>query len=113
MMATLHSVVVNATFAIMYRLNTRLYRKRAKGGGEQGEDRGSLWVTPMQWMQELSNGETQGKLYCPRCTPLLTAFPLCSFGLYVDTVCFVLTLVAHTLEGVPFPAKIFWRTIRY
>lgn len=52
-------------------------RKRVKGGGEQGEDRGSLWVTPMQWMQELSSGETQGKLYCPRCTATLTALPCC------------------------------------
>lgn len=46
-------------------LDVCLCRKRAKGGNEQGEDRGSLWLEPMQWMQELSNGDTQGKLYCP------------------------------------------------
>lgn len=82
MMPTLLDMVVYATFPIMNRLNTRFFlysfRKRAKGGGEQGEDRGSLWVTPMQWMQELSNGETQGKLYCPRCSSFLPAFPCCS-----------------------------------
>lgn len=50
------------------------YRKRSKGAGEQGEDRGSLWVTPMQWMQELSNGETQGKLYCPSCKARLGSY---------------------------------------
>lgn len=50
------------------------YRKRAKGGGGQGEDQGSLWVTPMQWMQELSNGETQGKLYCPSCKARLGSY---------------------------------------
>lgn len=25
-----------------------------------------MWVEPMQWMEELSEGCTQGKLYCPR-----------------------------------------------
>lgn len=86
-------------------LNTRfsLYscRKRAKGGGEQGEDRGSLWVTPMQWMQELSNGETQGKLYCPRYAPFSDPFP-CPRAFACTSICFATTLVAHMLACVPF-----------
>ncbi|DBA89125.1 hypothetical protein WJX77_003176 [Trebouxia sp. C0004] len=50
------------------------HRKRSKVGSEQGEDRGSLWVEPMQWMQELSDGATQGKLYCPGCKARLGSF---------------------------------------
>ena len=45
---------------------TLFCRHRAKRSGEQSEDAGSLWVEPLQWMEELSQGCTQGKLYCPR-----------------------------------------------
>ncbi len=32
----------------------------------EGEQEGSLFVEPMQWMTELSSGEVSGKLYCPQ-----------------------------------------------
>lgn len=43
------------------------------GAGSDGQD-SSMFLVPMQWMQEDVVGAVQGKLYCPNCKARLGSF---------------------------------------